>query len=81
MSKRDAHLTSDQETYRRIVSALDSGDIEQMAAALGQRPDPMPPGPLSHRPATTSRRDPKNSAGVWDRLRRLTAMFRSRRPA
>jgi hypothetical protein len=71
----------EEEAYRRIASALESGDMDEVAAALGQVPEPIRRGPLSHTPATTSRCDPKNSLSMWDGLRRLSARFRSKRPA
>jgi len=34
--------------FRRIVSALERDDIDELAAALGQVPDSAWPGPGSH---------------------------------
>ena len=35
-------------TFDRFVSALERGDIDELAAALGQVPDPAWPAPASH---------------------------------
>jgi hypothetical protein len=45
----DGSLSSEEEAglraVRRIVSALEQGDIDELAAALGQVPDPVWPWP------------------------------------
>lgn len=33
--------------YRRIIGAMDRGDLEELAAALGQVPDSAPPASQS----------------------------------
>jgi hypothetical protein len=45
----DGSLSSEEEAksraYRRIVDALERDDIDELAAALGQVPDPVWPWP------------------------------------
>jgi hypothetical protein len=45
----DDSLSSEEEaelrTFRRIASALERGDVDALAAALGQVPDPVWPWP------------------------------------
>jgi hypothetical protein len=45
-------LSSEEEAelraFRRIASALERGDVEELAAALSQDPDAAWPGPGSH---------------------------------
>jgi hypothetical protein len=36
---------TESRAYRRIASALERGDIDELAAALGQVPDPVWPWP------------------------------------
>ena len=36
---------AESRAYRRIASALERGDIDELAAALGQVPDPVWPWP------------------------------------
>ena len=47
-------LSSEEEAelraYRRIASALERGDIDELAAALLEEPDPARPQSESHRP-------------------------------
>lgn len=77
----DERASSEEVVYRRIANALQAEDIDELAAALGQAPERARHAPVSHDGGRISRRDPKNSTSVWDGLRRLTARFRSRRPA
>ena len=45
----DEHASSEEEAelraYRRVASALKRSDIDELAAALGQVPDPVWPWP------------------------------------
>jgi hypothetical protein len=72
----DDSLSSNKEAdlraYRRITAAIDGGDIDEMAAALGQVPDPAWPAPASQ-PGRNE------STGLWNGLRRLTARLQPRR--
>jgi hypothetical protein len=54
----DDSLSNEEEAelraFRRIASALERGDVDALAAALSQAPDPAWPGPGSHgRPKKT----------------------------
>jgi hypothetical protein len=61
---------ADERAYRRIIAAMDSGDIEEFAAAIGQVADSAPP-PIQ--------RVRNNSNGFWSALRRLRTGIRTRR--
>jgi hypothetical protein len=63
---------ADARAYRRIIAAMDRGDIEEFAAAIGQVPDSAPPAPASQRGRT-------NTGGFWSGLRRLRTRIRPRR--
>jgi hypothetical protein len=47
MSRTAASVAREAElrAFRRIASALERGDIDELAAALGQVPDPVWPWP------------------------------------
>jgi hypothetical protein len=50
--EQDGSLSSEEEAelraFRRIASALERGDIDELAAALQEEPDPARPAPVSH---------------------------------
>jgi hypothetical protein len=67
---------AESRAYRRIAGALERDDIDELAAALGQVPDPA-----WHAPDTTggrkiSQRGITNRLGLWSGLRRLTTLLR-----
>jgi hypothetical protein len=63
---------ADERAYHRIIAAMDSGDIEEFAAAIGQVEDPVPPAP-------PGQRGRNKSNGFWSVLRRLRTSIRPRR--
>ena len=48
----DERVSSEEEAelraMRRIASALERGDVDELAAALSEEPDPARPAPASH---------------------------------
>jgi hypothetical protein len=50
--ERDGSRSSEEEAelhaFRRIASALERGDVDELAAALLEEPDPAWPAPGSH---------------------------------
>jgi hypothetical protein len=65
---------AEERPYRRIIDAMDRGDIDDFAAAIGQVADPPRPAPASH-PGPNKRR------GLWTRLCRLAGVTRPERQA
>jgi hypothetical protein len=63
---------ADERAYRRIIAAMDSGDIEEFAAAIGQVPDSVLLAP-------PSQRGRNKSNGFWSVPRRLRTRIRLRR--
>jgi hypothetical protein len=79
----DEHASSVEESesraYRRIVDALERDDIDELAAALGQVPDPARHAPDDHGGRRISQGGRKERAGLWSGLRRLTTTLQPRR--
>jgi hypothetical protein len=64
---------------RRIADALKRDDIDDLAAALGQVPEPAWYAPDSHGGRQISRGGRKERGGLWSGLRRLASMLQPRR--
>jgi hypothetical protein len=60
--------------YRRIADALERDDIDELAAALGQVPDPAWHALDSHGDRQISQGGRKERGGLWSGLRRLTML-------
>jgi hypothetical protein len=77
----DEKLGNDEDAasraHRRIADALERDDIDALAAALGQVPDPAWHAPDSDLQISPSGR--KERGGLWSGLRRLTTMLQPRR--
>jgi hypothetical protein len=69
---------AESRAYRRIADALKRDDIDALAAALGQVPDPAWHAPDSHG-QKTSHGGRKERGGLWSGLRHLTTMLQPRR--
>jgi hypothetical protein len=67
--------------YRRIVDALQRDEFDELAAALGQVPDPAWHAPDSRGDRQISPNGRKKRGGLWSGLRRLTTMLQPRRQA
>jgi hypothetical protein len=74
-SQKDAEARA----YRMIADALERDDIDELAAALGQVPDPAWQVPDSHGGRQVSQGSRKERGGWWSGLRRLTTMLQPRR--
>jgi hypothetical protein len=78
-SEPDERASNEEEAesraYRRIVDALERDDIDELAAALGQAPDPAWHAPDSHGDRQISPGGRKERGGLWSGLRRLTTML------
>jgi hypothetical protein len=72
---------AESRAFRRIAEALERDDIDELAAALGQDPDPAWSSAESHGDRTTTQDGPRKRASFWSGLRRLTARLQPRRPA
>jgi hypothetical protein len=76
--ERDDGLSDEEDAesraYRRIVDALQRDDIDELAAALGQVPDPAWHAPDSHG-GRISQGGREERGGLWSGLRRLTTML------
>ena len=70
---------TESRAYRRTADALERDDIDELAAALGQVPDPAWHAPDSDGDQKTSHGGRKESGGLWRGLRRLTSMLQRRR--
>jgi hypothetical protein len=70
---------AESRTYRSIVDALERDDIDELAAALGQVPDPAWHAPDSHGGQKTSHGGRKERGRLSSGLRRLTTMLQPRR--
>jgi hypothetical protein len=70
---------AESRAHRRIADALQRDDIDELAAALGQLPDPAWHAPDSDGSRQISRDGRKERGGLWSSLRRLTAMLQPRR--
>jgi hypothetical protein len=70
---------AESRAYRRIVDALERDDIDELAAALGQVPDPAWHAPDRHGGRQISQGGRKKRAGLWSGLRRLTTNLQPRR--
>jgi hypothetical protein len=79
----DDSLSNEEEAksraYRRIADALERDDIDELAAALGQVPDPAWHAPDSHDGRRISQVGHQKSGSLWSGLRRLVTMLRPRR--
>jgi hypothetical protein len=75
----DEHASNEEETesraYRRIVAALEGDDIDELAAALGQVPDPAWHAPDSRGGRRIDQGGRNKRVGFWSGLRRLTTML------
>ena len=69
---------AESRAYRRIADALERDDIDELAAALGQVPDPAWHAPDSHG-GRISQGGREERGGLWSGLRRLTTMLQPRR--
>jgi hypothetical protein len=67
---------AESRAYRRITSALERDDIDALAAALGQVPDPAWHAPDTQGGRKISRGGDTKKLGLWSGLRRLTTMLR-----
>jgi hypothetical protein len=65
--------------YRRITSALERDDIDELAAALGQVPDPAWHAPDPYGGRKISQGGDTKKLGLWRGLRRLASMLQPRR--
>jgi hypothetical protein len=65
--------------YLSIVDALERDNIDDLAAALGQVPDPAWHAPDGHGGRQISQGRRKERGGLWSGLRRLTSMLQPRR--
>jgi hypothetical protein len=65
--------------YRRIADALERDDVDELAAALGQVPDPAWHAPDSHGGRRISQGGRKKRVGLWSGVRRLAIMLQPRR--
>jgi hypothetical protein len=70
---------AESRAYRRITSALERDDIDELAAALGQVPDPAWHAPDTYGDRKISQGGDTKRLGLWSGLRRLTTMLRPRR--
>jgi hypothetical protein len=70
---------AESRAYRRIADALERDDIDELAAALGQVPDPAWHAPDSHGGQQISQGGRKERGSLWSGLRRLTTMLQPRR--
>lgn len=70
---------AESRAYRRIADALERDDIDEVAAALGQVPDPAWHAPDSHGGRRISQGGRKKKVGLWSGLRRLTTILQPRR--
>jgi hypothetical protein len=71
---------AESRAYRRIADALERDDIDALAAALGQVPDPAWHAPDNHGGRRISQGGRKTRFGLWSGLRRLTTMLQPGRP-
>ena len=70
---------AESQAYRRIADALEHDDIDELAAAFGQVPDPAWHAPDNHGGRRISQGGRKKRFGLWSGLRRLTAILQPRR--
>jgi hypothetical protein len=70
---------AESRTYRRIVDALERDDIDELAAALGQVPDPAWHAPDGHGGLRIQGGRKKKRVGLWSGLRRLATTLQPRR--
>jgi hypothetical protein len=70
---------AESRAYRRIVDALEHDDIAELAAALGQVPDPAWDAPDSHGRRRISQAGRQNSGSLWSGLRPLATMLQPKR--
>ena len=70
---------AESRAYRRIADALERDEIDELAAALGQVPDPAWHAPDSHDGRKTSQGGRKERGSLWSGLRRLASMLQPRR--
>ena len=70
---------AESRAYRRIVDALERDDIDELAAALGQVPDPGRHAPDTYGGRKISQGGDTKGLGLWSGLRRLTTMLQPRR--
>jgi hypothetical protein len=70
---------AESRAYRRIVDALERDDIDELAAALGQVPEPAWHAPDSQDGRRISRGGHRKSGNLWSGLRRLATMLQPRR--
>jgi hypothetical protein len=70
---------AESRAYRRIADALERDDIDELAAALGQVPEPAWHASDSHSGRQTSQGGRKERGSLWSGLRRLTTMLQPRR--
>jgi hypothetical protein len=80
----DDSLSNEEEAesraYRRIADALERDDIDELAAALGQVPDPTWDAPDSDGAGRRiSQGGRQKSGNLWSGLRRLASMLQPRR--
>ncbi len=77
----DERASNEQEAesraYRRTVDALQRDDVDELAAALGQVPEPAWHAPDGGRKISRGGREKRG--GLWGGLRRLTTMLQPRR--
>ncbi|MEA2944450.1 MAG: hypothetical protein QOD09_4979 [Bradyrhizobium sp.] len=72
---------AESRAYRRIVDALERDDIDELAAALGQVPDPAWHAPDSPGGRRISQGGRQKSGSLWSGLRRLATRLQPRRPS
>ena len=77
--ERASEEEAESRAYRRIADALEHDDIAELAAALGQVPDPAWHAPDSDGGRKISQGGPQKSGNLWSGLRRLVTMLRPRR--
>jgi hypothetical protein len=70
---------AESRAYRRIADALERDDIDELAAALGQVPEPAWHAPDSHDGRRISQGGHQKSGSLWSGLRRLATRLQSRR--
>jgi hypothetical protein len=70
---------AESRAYRRIVDALERDNIDDLAAALGQVPEPARHAPDSDDGRSISQGGRQKSGSLWSGLRRLATMLQPRR--
>jgi hypothetical protein len=70
---------AESRAYRRIARALEHDDIDELAAALGQVPDPAWHAPDSNGGRRISQGGHQKRGSLWSGLRRLATRLQPKR--